>query len=85
MHAAAAWVTVTVWPLTVMVPVRLVPLGLAAALKTKEPLPEPLLEVSVSQLVLVVAVQAQPVGDVTVTVLPVEAAAPTDGLAGAKV
>ena len=60
-----ACVTVKVCPATVKVPMRCVPFGFALALKLVEPLPEPLVGVvMVSQLALLVAVQAQPVASV---------------------
>ena len=58
--------TVKVWPATVKVPVRGVPLGFAATLKLVVPPPFPLAPaVMVSQASLLVAVHAQPVGAVT--------------------
>jgi hypothetical protein len=67
-HAAAAWVTVKVWPATVMVPVRWVVAVLAATLKVTVPLPDPVaVPVTVSQLALLVAVHVQPAAAVTLT------------------
>ena len=61
--------TVTVWPATVNVPVRAVPVVLAATLNVTEPMPDPLAPaVTVIQDVVVVAVQAQDVPDVTLSV-----------------
>jgi hypothetical protein len=63
-----AWVTVTVWPATVRVPLREVVVVLAAALKVTVPLPLPLAPaVTVIQAALLAAVQAQPAGIVTAT------------------
>jgi len=61
--------TVTVCPATVNVPVRAVPVVLAATLNVTEPMPDPLAPaVMVIQAVVVVAVQAQDVPDVTLSV-----------------
>ena len=58
--AAAACVTVNVWPATVMVPVRALP-GFAATLNATDPFPVPLApEVTVTHATLLLAVQAQP-------------------------
>ena len=60
---------VTVWPATVNVPVRAVPVVLAATLNVTEPMPDPLAPaVTVIQDVVVVAVQAQDVPEVTLSV-----------------
>ena len=72
-----AWVTVTVCPATVSVPVRWVVAVLAATVKLTPPLPDPLAPaVMVIQLALVAAVHEQPVPDDTETVygLPVDGA-----------
>ena len=67
---APAWVTVTVCPAMVNVPVRGDVTVLAAMEKATVPLPFPLApDVIVSQASLLVAVQAQPLGDVTVALL----------------
>ena len=59
----------TVWPATVNVPVREAPVVLAATLNVTEPMPEPLAPaVTVIQDVVVVAVQAQDVPEVTLSV-----------------
>jgi len=64
------WVTVKVWPATVIVPVLCEP-GLAATEKFTTPLPEPLApELIVIQASLLAAVHEQPVAVVTFT-LPV--------------
>ena len=64
---APAWVTVTVCPAMVNVPVRGDVTVLAAMEKATVPLPLPVApDVIVSQASLLVAVQAQPLGDVTV-------------------
>ena len=56
--------TVTVWPATVNVPVRAVPVVLAATLNVTEPMPDPLAPaVTVIQDVVVVAVHEQAVPD----------------------
>ena len=60
--------TVTVWPATVNVPVRAVPVVLAATLNVTEPMPDPLAPVTVIQDVVVVAVQEQAVPAMTLTV-----------------
>lgn len=65
-HAAAAWVTVTVWPATVTVPVRLLVLVFALTASVTLPLPEPEEpEVIVIQLALEEAVHEQPELDET--------------------
>ena len=67
MHAAAAWLTVNVWPAMVIVPVRAAPV-LAATVKATVPLPLPLAPlVTVSHDAVLAAVHAQPVGLVTDT------------------
>jgi hypothetical protein len=83
-HGAAAWFTVNVWPAMVSVPARVVPLGLAAALKLTVPLPLPVAPaVTLNQLVLLLtAVHVQPVGAVTF-VAPVPPLAMTDCDVGA--
>ena len=59
----------TVCPATVNVPVREAPVVLAATLNVTEPMPDPLAPaVTVIQDVVVVAVQAQDVPDVTLSV-----------------
>ena len=60
--------TVTVWPATVNVPVRAVPVVLAATLNVTEPMPDPLAPVTVIQDVVVVAVQEQAVPAMTLSV-----------------
>jgi hypothetical protein len=61
--------TVTVWPATVNVPVRAVPVVLAATLNVTEPMPDPLAPaVTVIQDVVVVAVHEQAVPAMTLTV-----------------
>ena len=61
--------TVTVWPATVNVPVRAVPVVLAATLNVTEPIPDPLAPaVTVIQGVVVVAVQEQAVPAMTLSV-----------------
>jgi hypothetical protein len=67
------------------VPARVVPLGFAAALKLTVPFPLPVAPaVTVNQLVLLLtAVHAHPVGDVT-AVEPVPPAATTDCDVGAS-
>ena len=61
--------TVTVCPATVNVPVRAVPVVLAATLNVTEPMPDPLAPaVTVIQDVVVVAVQEQDVPEVTLSV-----------------
>ena len=77
---APAWVTVTVCPATVSVPVRCVAAVLIATVKFTPPLPEPLAPLVIAiQLAAVAADHEQPEPDVTVTVygLPV-ACAETD-------
>ena len=59
----------TVWPATVNVPVRAVPVVLAATLNVTEPMPDPLAPaVTLIQEVVVVAVQEQAVPAMTLTV-----------------
>ena len=68
MQAAAAWLTVKVWPAMVAVPVRAVVTVLAATDRATVPLPLPLAPlVTVSQDAVLAAVHAQPVGLVTDT------------------
>ena len=77
--------TVTVWPATVNVPVRAVPVVLAATLNVTEPMPDPLAPaVTVIQDVVVVAVQEQDVPEVTLSVRLV-ASASTSKLVGVTV
>jgi hypothetical protein len=79
-HESAACVTVYVPPATVIVPVRVDPVVFAAMVNATEPGPvefAPL--VMVSQDALLVAVQAQPAGVVTLT-LPLPAAAAADNV-----
>jgi hypothetical protein len=79
--AAAACVTVNVWPATAKVPERAGP-ELAATLKAAEPFPVPLPpEVTVTHAAPLLAVHAQPlaVDTATVTVPPVAATAVLDG------
>jgi hypothetical protein len=81
-QAAAACVTVNVFPAIVSVPVRCVPFGFALALKLVVPLPDPLApDVMVSQAALLVAVHPHPAPAETAT-LPVPPVAPTDWLVG---
>jgi hypothetical protein len=83
-QGAAASVTVKVAPAMVKVPVRAVPAGLAAALKPTDPLPLPVAPlVMVTQLSLLAAVQAHPVGAVTETE-PVPPPATTDCEVGVR-
>ena len=68
MHAAPACVTVKVCPASVKVAVRMDDVVFAAALNATGPAPLPLApDVTVSHAALLVAVQAHPVGAVTVT------------------
>ena len=61
--------TVTVWPATANVPMREAPVVFAAMLNVTEPMPDPLAPaVTVIQDVVVVAVQAQDVPEVTLSV-----------------
>ena len=84
-QATPAWVTVKVWPPTVIVAVRLSVVGFAATEKATVPEPVPVAPlVIVSQLWLLVAVLAQPVPVVTLK-LPVLAPAATDALVGDSV
>ena len=63
------WVTVTVWPATVSVPVRCEVEVLAVALKVTVPLPDPLAPpLMVSHAALLVAVHVHPVAAVTLVV-----------------
>ena len=62
MHAAAAWLTVYVWPAMVAVPVRGVVTVLAATVRATVPLPLPLAPlVTVIHDAVLAAVHAQPV------------------------
>ena len=75
----------TVCPATVNVPVREAPVVLAATLNVTEPMPDPLAPaVTVIQDVVVVAVQAQDVPDVTLSVRLL-ASASTAKLVGVRV
>ena len=66
MHDAPAWVTVTVFPATVMVPLRAVTAVLADTENCVTPLPASLLPPVIAiQVALVAAVQAQPAGALT--------------------
>ena len=66
MHDAPAWVTVNVWPATVMVPVRGVTAVLADTENCVRPLPATLLPPVIAiQAALLLAVQAQPAGALT--------------------
>ena len=77
--------TVTVCPATVNVPVRAAPVVLAATLNVTEPMPDPLAPaVTVIQGVVVVAVHAQDVPEVTLSVRLV-ANALTSKLVGVRV
>ena len=78
--AAAACVTVNVWPATVMVPVRALP-GFAVTLNATAPLPVPLAPaVTVIQFALLFAVQAQPVpADTAMVPVPPGAAIEASG------
>src|SRR5690348_7515515 len=66
-HAAADWLTVSVCPATVTLPVLEVPFGLTATVTVAVPLPEPL-PLSDSHEVPVDDDHAQPLPAVTVTV-----------------
>jgi hypothetical protein len=77
--------TVTVRAATVNVPVRALPVALAATLNVTEPMPDPLAPaVTVIQDVAVVAVQEHDVPEVTLSVRLV-ATASTSKLAGVRV
>jgi hypothetical protein len=68
-HDAPAWVTVTVFPATVMVPVRDVTAVLADTENCVRPLPATLLPPVIAiQAALLIAVQGQPLGVLTVIV-----------------
>ena len=83
--APAAWLTATDCPATFRVPLREVPVVLAATLNVTEPMPDPLAPaVTVIQDVVVVAVQAQDVPDVTLSVRLL-ASASTAKLVGVRV
>ena len=83
--APAAWLTVTDCPATFRVPLREVPVVLAPMLNVTEPMPEPLAPaVTVIHDVVVVAVQAQDVPDVTLSVRLL-ASASTSKLVGVRV
>jgi len=69
-QGAAACATVNVWPATVAVPVRDVVAVFAAMLIATAPLPLPLAPlVTVTQGTSLAAVQAQPLREVTATVV----------------
>ena len=77
MQLSAVWLTVTVCPATLIVPVRATPLVFAATVKFAEPRPDmdaPL--VIVIQLTALVAVHAQlePVVTATLPLVPVDGA-----------
>jgi hypothetical protein len=59
MQLLADWVTVTVWPPTVMVPVRELPVPLGATLKLNDPSPDMPPLVIVIQAAVLVGVHAQ--------------------------
>jgi hypothetical protein len=62
------WLTVKVWPATVIVPLRGEGSGLGATLKATEPLPEPgVPETMVMNEALEVALQLHPAGALTIT------------------
>ena len=83
--APAAWLTATDCPATFRVPLREVPVVLAATLNVTEPMPDPLAPaVTVIQDVAVVAVQEQDVPDVTLSVRLL-ASASTSKLVGVRV
>jgi hypothetical protein len=83
--APAAWLTGTDCPATVTVPVRAEPVVLAATLKVTEPMPDPVAPaVTVIHDVVVLAVQAQDVPDVTLSVRLL-ASASTSKLTGVTV
>ena len=83
--APAAWLTATDCPATFRVPLREVPVVLAPMLNVTEPMPEPLAPaVTVIHDVVVVAVQAQDVPDVTLSVRLL-ASASTSKLVGVRV
>ena len=75
--------TVTVWPATVSVPVRGVPVAFSATENMTEPIPEPLTLVMVIQLVVVVALHEHEVPEMTLSVWR-DAVAPTEKLAGVR-
>jgi hypothetical protein len=81
-HAAPAWLTLMVRPPTVMVPERLLEDGLACALKTTLPLPEPVAVVSVSQETDEYALQEHPSGVVTAEEFPDDASSARENDAG---
>jgi hypothetical protein len=73
---SAAWVTVTVWPPTVMVPVRALAVPFAATVKLNEPSPDIPGLVIVIQVTVLVGVHAQfePVVTPILLLRPVEGA-----------
>ena len=73
--------TVTVWPPTVNVPVRGLPVAFCATENVTEPIPEPVPLVMVIQLVDVVAVQEHDVPEMTLSVW-VDAVPPTVKVVG---
>ena len=75
MQLLADWVTVTVWPPTVMVPVRGLPVPLAATLKLNDPSPDvpPLVIVIQATVLAGVHAQLEPV------VTPILLLRPVDG------
>ena len=83
--APAAWLTATDCPATFRVPLREVPVVLAATLNVTEPMPDPLAPaVTVIQDVVVVAVHEHDVPEVTLSVRLV-ASASTSKLVGVTV
>ena len=64
-HPVADCVSVTVFPATVIVPVRVAPVVFAATEYVTEPMPEPVAPVTVIQLSLLTAVHVQLVPEMT--------------------
>jgi hypothetical protein len=74
---SAAWLTVTVWPAIVIVPVRAAPVVLAATVKLLEPRPvmvAPLVIVIQAALLVAVHAQLEPVVTDTLAFVPVDGA-----------
>jgi hypothetical protein len=86
MHAAWAWLTVKVWPLTATVPVRGPPVPLATTEMLTVPLPVPLAGgVTVIHEALGDAVQGHPASEAFTVMVPPPPKAVSDALDGSMV
>jgi hypothetical protein len=76
-HEPAAWLTVTIWPATVIVPLRAEPVVFAATVKLAEPSPDieaPLVIAIQPALLTAVHAQLDPVVTDTLALSPVDVA-----------